>query len=155
MGVLYSVFPFDKEVQNWLQEENFFIPDSPNLGRHPTAEEIKFVCESLKGYKTEFNEAQVGGTWQAFIQSDSDPEAEWTLINMMDYVDEQTPTSIYFEKGWVELIAKVLADLSITCGTLVLMPDTGDPPFVITPDVELKQALSKWYKDCELSWNKD
>ena len=153
MGVLYSVIPFDHEIQNYLKEENLFIPENADTGRNPTVEEIRVVLESLTDYKAEYNEPGAGGTWQAFVESKSDPDREWTLLNMIDYVDNKTPTSIYFEKGWVELIAKILAGLSKTCGTLVLWPDTGDPPLIITPEIELDEALSQWYLDCDDSWD--
>lgn len=148
MGVLYFVFPFNEEVQSWLQKENISIPNGVNFGRNPTVKEIKAVLEDLTEYEIELNQPKTCGTWQAFVQRKTNLENEWTLLNMIDFVDEDTPSSIHFEKGWIQLIAKIVSGLSKECGTFLLLPDTGDQPLIITPEIEINLVVAKWLEDC-------
>jgi hypothetical protein len=144
MGVLYSVFPLDDQLRNYLDSEGISFPDSVPAGRHPKPGEIKAVLGALEGYEIEYSGGGLGEIWQAFVGHASEPDREWTLVNVLDYAGDDVPRSLHFEKGWPELIVRILVGLSRSCGTLVLVPDTGETPLIVTPETEPQSAVTLW-----------
>jgi hypothetical protein len=135
MGVLYSVIPLDEEVRNYLKKINIPFSNKAINGRNPMPSEIRAALNSLIGYNIEYSENGIGKFWQAFIEG-VDPNGEWTCLNILNYEGEEIPQFIHFEKGWIELAIKISTALAVYCGTLVIFPDTGEEPFIITSEAE-------------------
>jgi len=129
MGILWTVWPTTDEMKEWLTSEGVEYP--AQVSRLPKGKEIKSVLESLDGYKVEIKENGVGNSWQAWIESTSNPEEYWTLLNITEYSGDDEYQEPWFEKGHEILIKLILSKLSTYCGPLVIIPDTGGTPEVI------------------------
>jgi hypothetical protein len=80
------------------------------------------------------------------IEGLEDPDNEpWTLLNVSDFNgDETSPHEIWFEKGWASLILRVVCGLSAACGPLVIVPDTGCKPIVVSADDDVAMLFATW-----------
>jgi hypothetical protein len=130
MGVLWTVWPLDDDMQKWLTELGVSFPQ--RTSRFPTGNEIKKALTELDGCAVEVTDNGIGFSWQALITdrrgADNYP---WTLLNVSKYSGDEEPQELWFEKGWEDLIVSVLARLPPVCGPLVLIPDTGELPRAI------------------------
>jgi hypothetical protein len=144
MGVLYIVMPPTQEVADWLHESGIALSVvSPS--RSPNIFEIRETLDSLEGFLVEYSDNGIGHSWQAMITSIGDPESGgWTLMNISSLGEPEQPQEIWFEKGHPELIVEIVSRLSARCGTLVVIPDTGCPPLVISPGDDSKKLCSRW-----------
>jgi hypothetical protein len=130
MGVLWTVWPLDDGMREWLNELSVDYPDSPS--RFPTGMEIKVALAALDGYDIRITDNGLGATWQASIVHKSGGDAgPWTLLSVNSYSGDELPQELAFEKGWESLITEILKHLSIECGPLVLIADVGGEPVVI------------------------
>jgi hypothetical protein len=69
----------------------------------------------------------------------------WTLLNVDDFNgDEDAPHSIWFEKRWPCLILRIAKALSCNCGPLVIIPDTGCAPVIVSSTDNVDGLLSTW-----------
>ena len=131
MGVLWSVFPLDHRVRQWLDELEVPYPDKPS--RYPTGAEVKAVLRSLNSYKVEITERGVGRDWNASINWAADAgKGPWASLRIIEYSGDDLPQEIWFSGGWSEPMTEILRGLSVTCGPLILVPTTGELPEVIT-----------------------
>jgi len=93
----------------------------------------------------EYNEEGTGSPWQAMITSVDDPESGWwTLLNITSRGEPDEPQEIWFEKGYPELIVEIVSRLTTQCGTLVVIPDTGCSPLIISPGDDSSELCSRW-----------
>jgi hypothetical protein len=140
MGVLYTVVPVDDSITGYLRDAGIELPAASIPSRNPTPKELREVVATLVDQKvTVYSPPE--HSWQIMIEGRNDPDNEpWTLLNVDAFSgDETEPHSIWFEKGWASLILRVVHALSARCGPLVIWPDTGEQPIVVTaaddPDV--------------------
>ena len=104
-GVFYSAFPINSEVREWLIEEGIHPPDTD--GHAPTPQQLLAALETLDDQVVSFNIRE--GVWQAQIHDTHAPEAgPWAMINVLGYTSSDEPCKFCFEKGWPELIIKVV-----------------------------------------------
>lgn len=131
MGVLWIVWPLDDEMKSWLDETGVEYPNSSS--RFPTGREIKDVVAALSDFDIAITDNGVGSPWQASIVSKlGGDHGEWTLLNISEYSGDDEEQKLWFEKGWESLMTSILKELSKKSGPLVLIPDTGDDPRVIS-----------------------
>lgn len=128
MGVLWTVWPLDEQMQAWLGEQGIEFPDKPS--RFPTGGEIKAVLEAFPG-AAEITDNGIGGAYSAFLTLGAADDEMWTLLQITSFTGDEEPQELWFEKGHEQLIADVLRKLTPACGPLVLIADVGDPPQVI------------------------
>jgi hypothetical protein len=130
MGILWTVWPLDDGMREWLDEQQVSYPDKPS--RLPTGAEIKSVLALLGDYDIELTDHGLGAPWQAsIVHKEGGDAGQWTLLNISNYSGDDLPQELWFEKGWESLITDILKHLSAGCGPLVLIPDTGGEPTVI------------------------
>jgi hypothetical protein len=129
MGILWTVWPTDDQMKEWLDSEGVEYPKS--VSRFPKGIEVKEVLNNLEGYTVQIFDNGIGNTWQADIHSTAKPEEIWTLLNISEYSGDDEPQEIWFEKGHEELIKLVLKKISEICGPQVLIADAGGEPQVI------------------------
>jgi hypothetical protein len=130
MGVLWTVWPLDNEMRQWLDETG--VPYPAKASRFPTGAEIKAALDDLTEHQVEITDNGIGGSWQAFVTHKCGPdEHEWTLLNVSEFSGDEHPQKLWFEKGWPSLIVLILERLTPKSGPLVLIPDTGETPSVI------------------------
>jgi len=135
MGVLWTVWPLDEKMKSWLDETG--VPYPQTSSRWPKGSEIKAVVASLGEFDVEVSDNGIGGTWRASIVSrKGGDEGEWTLLNISRYSGDDEEQELWFEKGWESLITRILGLLAVHSGPLVLIPDTGDDPAVISGSAE-------------------
>jgi hypothetical protein len=145
MGVIYSVFPVNNEVKEWLKRQDIQIPAEPFESRNATPDEVVRALKSIDGITVDYTVPTIGGTWQADITSLPDPsKGAWTLINMDNYEGNLVSREMWFEKGWPDLIILILKNVSSFTGPLMLLPDTGDRPLVVTPECNINEMLEMW-----------
>ena len=132
MGVIYTVIPLDEKLQNYLLESKTDVPPNVKFGRNPSVKEIKLALENRGIRLLNLNSEIIGKQVDIQVESEKAP-FQWTVIKSAEkYIDEDAPIEIYFSKGWIELIFEIVSELSKYCGTLIIIPDTGDKPIVIT-----------------------
>ena len=130
MGVLWTVWPLDEQMRNWLEEQSIAYPNVPS--RFPTGAEIKKALGSLNGYNIAITDNGLGASWQAsIVHTSGGDKGPWTQLNISHYSGEELPQELWFEKGWESLIKEILQQLTLACGPLTLMADTGVEPVVI------------------------
>lgn len=129
MGILWTTHPLNEKVKEWLKSEGVEVPDKAS--RLPTGNEVKEALRNLEAVSIEITDNGIGGPWQAWINSKSEPENIWTLLNISEYSGDDEPQEIWFEKGDENLIKSVLKAISYKAGPQVLISDTGDIPEVV------------------------
>jgi len=130
MGIMWVVWPLDGDMTSYLDSQEIDYPEVPS--RFPTGREIQEALQHLNGYDVEINDNGLSATWQAMItQSGEVAEPEWALLNISCHSGDDQPQKLIFEKGYEELIKKVLRLLVPRCGPLVLIDDAGGEPQVI------------------------
>ncbi len=129
MGILWTTYPLTDEMKEWLDSEGVEYPNTPS--RFPTGSEIRNALKQLQGLNVEITDNGIGGPWQAWIESKSEPEEFWTLLNISVYSGDDEPQEIWFEKGNESTIKSVLQSICSNCGPLVLIADVGGEPEVI------------------------
>jgi|ERR1700677_2442528 len=130
MGVIWTILPLNDRIKPWLEDMGIAYPNS--LSRFPTGMEIKSVLRGLKDYKIDIYEKGIGVGWQAVISHKNDINSS-TILNIRAYAGDNEQQKISFSKGCEKLNEDILKRLTIMCGPLVLIPDTGEDPAVITP----------------------
>ncbi len=110
--------------------------------RDPTPREVVAAMRALSGFEVEVTAPEAGGTWRARIQAGED--GPWTVAAMQPFAGEEAPRKLRFEGGWPDVIVLLLQYLVPACGPLVLVPDSGDPPVVLTGHGSADEILSPW-----------
>jgi hypothetical protein len=134
MGIMWTVWPLDGDMINWLRSQNIEFPGSAS--RFPTGFEIKRVLAD-PALQVNIHDNGKGKTFQALIETKADAKHRWANLMITDYTGDEEPQKLYFEKGDETLIWDILKQLTAHSGPLVLIDDAGDPPRVITPDAEI------------------
>jgi hypothetical protein len=144
MGVLYTITPTTGEVADWLVDTGVTLPVG-SASRFPLIAEIRDVLDSLEGFTSAYDDNGIGSSWQAMIMSIEDPESgAWTRLNITCQKDPSEPQDIWFEKGYPELIVRIVSRLAEMCGTLVVIPDTGCPPLVVLSGADPIDLCAHW-----------
>jgi hypothetical protein len=145
MGVLYSIVPLDESITPYLRDLGVTLPDSGIPSRNPTPLELRAVAADLTDLSVDLH-SPPGHAWQIMIQGTKDPDNEpWTLLNVTEFNgDESKPHAIWFEKGWPSLILRVVHALSVRCGPLVIVPDTGCKPIVVSAGDDVGKLFATW-----------
>lgn len=131
MGILWTVWPLDDDMCQWLDEQEVAYPPTPS--RFPTGAEIKAIVSGLKGHSVKVNDNGLHASWQALITpKDDGVDPEWAVLTVSDFSGDDLPQQLYFEKGHERLIIEILQRLTTSCGPLVLIDDAGGEPAVIS-----------------------
>jgi hypothetical protein len=122
------------------------LPKSPSEpGRNPTPNELREVLDGLQGYTIEYMVSM--DNWQAVVEAKKGfPLFRSTaLVDVIDFQgDEMEPHVICFEKGDLNLNILLVERLSRKCGTLLIVPDTGAKPFIVSPGMDHQDAIKDW-----------
>jgi hypothetical protein len=137
MGVIWTVWPLDDDMINWLTSQNIEFPS--DVSRFPTGLEIKRIL-SDPALCVIINENGNGKEFQALIEARDNAQHRWANLIISEYTGDEEPQKLYFEKGDETLIWNILKQLAAHSGPLVLIDDGGDPPQVITSDSEIAVA---------------
>jgi hypothetical protein len=145
MGVLYTVVPLDDSITGYLRDVGVVFPEPSIPSRNPTPRELREVAATLADHKVTLH-SPPENAWQIMIEGRNDPDNEpWALLNVTDFSgDEAAPHSIWFEKGWPSLILRVVRALSVRCGPLVIVPDTGCKPIVVGAADDPANLFATW-----------
>ena len=146
MGVFYHVAPLDAEMAEFLEASGQRVPIRKKASREPTPAEVREACAGLAGFRTEFNVRPRSSIWQAVIDGATKANRDvGTLLNVDKFNgDEDEPHSIWFEKGSPKVILEIVGRLARECGTLVVVPDTGDAPIAVTGKDSVEKLLREW-----------
>lgn len=144
MGVLYSVLPLNNNWRAALTDYGVVDRGWPD-GRNPRLAEILEVVNSIPDFvATPDVPPAAGGSWGITVEHAGDPEnGAWTQLRTLSY-SEVEPIEFYFEKGWPELIVEILARLANHCGTLCVVPDTGEAPLPVPAGADSQDLLNAW-----------
>ena len=144
MGVLYSVFPLDKELAEYLGELEVTLPAPPITSRCPTPQELRIVAGSIPDIRSTASQDEDGRLQEIDLCDATQPKSgPWTVLQIDGYVDEVTPCRLSFHKGWPDLVLEVAIRLSRLTGPLVIFAD-GESPVIATPDCSVPSLLSAW-----------
>ena len=139
MGILYTVWPLDAQAQEWLRSLDIDVPVSTS--RWPRRTEIEQVLGELQGFKVEYTLNGPGQRWDAFV-SDGEEDENWTLLHAEPHENDDDCTHLSFEKGEPTLIVALLRSLSAATGTLMLVPDIGCPPMVVSASRSVAEIVA-------------
>jgi len=120
-------------------------PPSSGLSRNPSPQELRTVLDDLPGYTTDYSVSP--HNWQASVEATTGLRLfrSSTLITVVDFRgDETMPHLFYFDGGDPKLNALIVERLSRLCGPLFVFPDTGARPLLVTPGIDLMDALKVW-----------
>jgi hypothetical protein len=155
MGILYTVWPLDDSARDWLRSQN--IPSPSRQSRWPTRHELQELLAGLSGFSVEYTDNGPGMSWDASISDNEPGDAEcWTLLHAEPEGGDDARTKVHFEKGEPYLIVALLRGLSRTVGPLMLMPDVGGPPMIVSPEFTVPE-IAEHYCEFEyhaLQWEK-
>ena len=129
MAIMWTVWPLDGEMTEWLTTQDIEFPDVPS--RFPTGSEIKRTLDSLD-VKVRYHNNGLGKIWSALIERGDESNSTWATLIIDEYAGDDQPQHLYFEKGDETLIRMLLKRLAAYSGPLVLLDDAGDQPRVIT-----------------------
>jgi hypothetical protein len=130
MGVIYAVFPLNEELRQYLEKQQINVPIDAKDGKNPTLEEIRNILGMFNQYEIEWTEGN--DSWQIIISEKHNIERHWTCLCILKLIDESNLYSIFFEKGWLDIIIKILQAFVPICGSFVIFPDSGDVPIVVS-----------------------
>lgn len=146
MGVTWTVIPLlpDKRdaIAAWLRSLDIACP--AGAGRYPSLRELRAVLDHLEGYSISYSTDALGNWFADIVQADQ-ADGDWAYLVVNDYNgNETTPQTFWFERGAPRVMLLILQRLARVCGPLMLVPDTGELPVVVTLDLDLVQALRVW-----------
>ena len=146
LGVTYVVVPLSPSLHAYLDAQG--APYPSEAGRRPTLLDLRAAIAGLPEVTADFDVPPPGGTWFATLEAaPSQPSAVWTVITAHPFCGETSEYDLAFERGAPELIVSVLHVLSTVTGPLVLVPDTGATPLVISPHRTVPELLASWADD--------
>ena len=145
MGVIYIVLPLLPDEKDaivaWLRSLSIACPGEE--GRFPSIEEIRSVLDHLNGYTTHYSTGS--GHWYAEIAQTDRGNGDWAFLVVDNYSGTDADShAFYFERGSPRLMVLLLRQLASACGPLILLPDTGNLPVIVTPELDLDLALRTW-----------
>ncbi|HLZ61541.1 MAG TPA: hypothetical protein VKR06_31735 [Ktedonosporobacter sp.] len=152
MSLHYFVSPVrsDERFARWLHDFGIMLP-AHMQSRFPTLREICAVLEHLEGYSCDMGtDYSMGGThWEVDIvkrgRADTQWISEWANLCVMNYQgNDDTPLAFYFRKGFARLTLLIVQRLAQICGPLIIAPDSGFVPLLVTPDTDVDQVLRAW-----------
>ncbi len=139
MAASHTVLTITREAEDWLKEKGISYTMPSSGSRFPAPNEIRNVLDRLEDCKTEYTVSEQ--TWQAVV---SDAQKRWTSLVVLEFHrqtgEEEIPHEFYFEKGWPELMEKILKKLSELCGPFVLVPNDNMEPILIIPDADAAET---------------
>jgi hypothetical protein len=150
VGVAYNVistgvvdqYPFAAEC---LRFYDIVPPSASEPGRNPSPRELRAVLDDLPGYKADYLVSPEN--WQASVEAITGLRLfrSETSISVVDFRgDETMPHLFYFDKGDLRLNIFIVERLSRLCGPLVIFPDTGARPLLVTPGIDPTDAVKAW-----------
>lgn len=137
MSTEYSIvlvkqsFHEDSEALGWLNNFNLVLPPKIKEGRYPTAYEMRTILQKLTGYHVSYSvRSNIDRHWRAHVYNSKEGEAIQIWIEVSWYNgDEYSPQNFSFV-GDESLIFKIVVQLTLWCGTFILMKD-GTPIFLV------------------------
>lgn len=141
----YGLYPLDQRFRAALPE--YGLPDPPYPdGRNPSLKDVRQVLDHLPGFRAEYEPPPTRPrSWGVTIEDAMHPEdGPWAHLRTLRYRPEDQSTDFYFEKGWPDLIVRIVAQLASLCGTLCIVPDTGEAPLIVPAGVDPDHLLNAW-----------
>ena len=143
MSVTHVVVPLNPSLHDYLDAEGAAYPSE--VGRRPSLLEVRAAIAVVPNVTAVFDVPLPGGTWTATLETaPSQPSHAWAVITAHPFNDEASGYDIAFERGSPELIVSVLHALSSITGPLVLVPDSGEAPLVVSQQQTVPALLSSW-----------
>ena len=141
MGVMYSVFPLQAQLCEWLDEQGVAYPDVPS--RNPKLEELKAVIEARPQWRAELSAEVMGKSWNALLTGIPQVGREpWCVLQII--VLQPGENEFYFENGDPVMIFDFLVGLCEFTGPLVLISDAGDLPLLVQAGDSAQVLFDGW-----------
>jgi hypothetical protein len=151
MGVIYTTFPLEDELKEYLDEMDIEYPGTESCSKNPSPNEVLAALTSLDSLNVE--SGFMNGSWQTTVEDEV--RDYYTSIHMHECGKMDDNGSLSFEKGEPRLIIEILKILSEKTGTVALFPDTGDVPLCVYPAIDVDLALSTWEHTAVFDSNND
>ena len=146
MGVMYSVFPLQAELCEWLDEQGVAYPDAPS--RNPTLDELKAVIAARPQWHAEVSAEIMGKSWNALLTGVPEAEHEpWCVLQIIAL--QPGENEFYFENGDPVMILDFLIGLCKFTGSLVLISDAGDLPLLVQAGDSAQVLFDDWGNDAD------
>jgi hypothetical protein len=146
MATGYTVVPLTDEIRDHLRDLGLDVHLEID-GRHPTPSEVRATIREL-GLKLETHGPWETGTsapwWGTISETGDESPAPWAAIVLSNVQSDDLPAELGFERGWSELIVRLIVALAPRAGPLVLFDDAGSPPLVVTGRLSAPELLRHW-----------
>ena len=141
MGVMYSVFPLQSELCDWLDEQGVVWPEVPS--RNPTLAELKAAIARMPDLQSEASAEVLGQRWSNLLtQTTSGAKRPWCMLQIIALQEREN--EFYVENGDPVLILQLLAQLCESTGPLVLITDAGDIPRLVQAGDDAQKLFDSW-----------
>ena len=146
MGVMYSVFPLQPELCEWLDEQGVTYPDVPS--RNPRLQELKAVIAARPQWSAEISDEVMGKSWNALLTGTRQAGREpWCVLQIIAL--QPGENEFYFENGDPVMILDFLIELCEFTGPLVLISDAGDLPLLVQAGERAQVLFDDWGNDAD------
>lgn len=153
MGVSYLVVGLGdldadelEQMRDWFREEGVEVPAGAERAHLPSMDVVESVARSFEsdGYTVgALAEQRRSHVWvERRSPSDRNDVLEGATISCVKSEGERL--SWCFEKGDPHLNIRVLERITQRAGPLVMIPDTGERPVIVTPGSTADDVLAEW-----------
>ena len=141
MGVIYSAFPVDECVRDWLADNG--EPEPSADGRAPTAVELRTALDDLAGFDVTYRPTPKG--WDAEIAFPAGaPDAGSTDLWVTEPDDADAPCRFAFHKGSGDVTVRVTYHLAERFGPFAFIVDSDGRPLLIDAARTLADVRRIW-----------
>jgi hypothetical protein len=119
--------------------------NTSEVGRNPSPVELRAVLDELSDYDVQYSVSE--NNWQADIRARRGIPLfrPTSLLCVVDYTgDESESHLVCLESGDMYLNLLIAERLSRTCGPLLIIPDTGTLPLLVTPGSDPTELIRNW-----------
>ncbi len=144
MAVGYSVVPLDNQIRDHLRDVGLETWPGED-GRRATPAELRAaIARSGLTLETHGTWDARSASWSGTISSAGRDDAPWAEVVLSGVRGDTEPVDLGFDRGWSDLIVRLLVALAEISGPLVLFDDAGSPPLLITSRTSPEEALLQW-----------
>jgi hypothetical protein len=145
MGDGFAILPLtaDPGIPPWLEQHGITVPPITATNRYPSLRELRAVLAQLDGYAVTYRIGPEGCDID-IVGAKPSGETTYACIWTRGFQgDEAMPLEFSFHKGWPDLNLEITRRVSEICGPLVFVSYSVGVPIVVTPDINIHQALTQ------------
>ena len=141
----YTVLPLDPNNVDWLQSEDFVVPDVAGPSRFPTLTELKHALSLLTNFRVQMEPPNSEESWNVVIDRPDQTRGDLqTVLSITAYQGDDVPHGFWFEEGWPPVVVGLLQSLAAFTGPLVVLATCNGAPAIIEATSDIQAVLRTW-----------